>query len=106
MELVLNIYNKKQVVKTYKSQTADLMYGTIEDIIGILDAVQTNDTDLIIDSITGAIRELKPFLMDIFEGLTEEELRHTKVSELVVVFVNVFKFSISQINFAGSNSKN
>lgn len=104
--LVLNIYKGKQIEKTYTSDTADLMYGTIEDIISILDAVQSNDTDKIIDAITGCLKELKPMLMDIFDGLTEEELRRTKVSELVVVFVNIFKFSLLQMDFAGNNSKN
>ena len=33
MELKLNIYNKKNIEKTYSTDTYDLMFGTVEDFI-------------------------------------------------------------------------
>ena len=36
MELKLNIYNKKEIVKTYTAETYDLMFGTVEDLIDLI----------------------------------------------------------------------
>ena len=48
---------------------------------------------------------IKPLLKDIFEGLTDEELKKTKVSEISTALVEIVKFSISQIT-KGTNGKN
>ena len=39
------------------------------------------------------------------EGLTDEELKNTKVSEISTALVEIVKFSISQIT-KGTNGKN
>ena len=31
MDLKLNIYDKKEITKTYTAETYDLMFGTVED---------------------------------------------------------------------------
>ena len=40
---------------------------------------------------------VKPLLKDIFEGLTDEELRNTKISEIVDALSNIVTYSINQI---------
>lgn len=111
MELKLNIYEKRKVIKTYTAETYDLMFGTVEDLIDILDldALKTGDDVEIIKLAGNAVIKgmdiIKPLLKDIFEGLTDEELKHTSVSEIATVLVEVVKFTISQIT-KGQTEKN
>lgn len=113
MELKLKIYKNGEVEKEYTTDTYDLMFGTIEDIVSLLDGVTleneegeaaTNfDIDKIIGMVTEGMGMLKPFLKEIFIGVTDEEIRRTKVKELVPLFMNVFKFAFGEI--AGAAGK-
>lgn len=111
MDLKLNIYEKKKIVKTYTAETYDLMFGTVEDLIDLIDLDQLkNGTDTEIIKLVGKViisgmGIIKPLLKDIFEGLTDEELKNTKVSEISTALVEIVKFSISQIT-KGTNGKN
>ena len=111
MDLKLNIYEKKKIVKTYTAETYDLMFGTVEDLIDLIDLDQLkNGTDAEIIKLVGKViingmGIIKPLLKDIFEGLTDEELKKTKVSEISTDLVEIVKFSISQIT-KGTNGKN
>lgn len=102
MELKLNIYkNSKEVEKTYIAETVDIMFGTIEDILGLIDGKSLDNTDDMLQLATGAIKELKPFLKEVFEGLTDEELRRTKLKELIPLFVDLFKYAIGELKDLG-----
>lgn len=106
----LNIYEKKRVVKTYEASTYDLMFGTMEDVA---DAVKLDDlktgTNVEIIKMVGnlvlnSMDTVRGLMLDIFEGLTEEELRHAKVNEIATVLVDVVTYTLSQMNL--SRSKN
>ena len=103
MELKLNIYKKKEVIKTYKTETYDLMFGTVEDLIDLIDLDKLDKgTDAEIIKLVGnmlmkGINIFKPLLKDIFEGLTDDELKNAKVSEIATALVEVVKFSVLQI---------
>lgn len=111
MELKLNIYNKREIVKTYRAESYDLMFGTIEDLVDIIDIDSLKSGDdveiikLVGKTVINGMDVIKPLLKDIFDGLTDDELKHTKVSEIATVLVEVMKFTISQIT-KGQNSKN
>lgn len=111
MEMKLNIYNKRNIEKTYVAETYDLMFGTVEDIIEVvdLDKLQTGSDAEIIklvgNTVIHGLDIIKPLLKDIFEGLTDEELKRTKVKEIATVLVEVMKFAIAEIS-KGANSKN
>lgn len=107
----LNIYEKKKVVKTYETDTYDLMFGTVEDVAKIvdLDKLQTGSDAEIIKlvggMVIGGMDLLKPLLKDIFDGLTDEELRRTKAKDIAVVIVEVVKYTISELEL-GNKGKN
>lgn len=111
MDLKLNIYEKRQVVHTYTAETYDLMFGTVEDLLDVIDIdnIQAdNKTELlkaIAKVLANSMNIVKPLLKDIFEGLTDEELRKTKLSEIVDVLSNIVTYSINQIT-KGNNGKN
>lgn len=105
--LKLNIYDKNKIAKTYTAEAAYLTYGTIEDIIGLIDFDKIDDKIELGKSIIRAIPMLKPMLKEIFEELTDEEMRKTRVNELVPLFVEIFKYAFSEITLVNkSTSKN
>lgn len=111
MDLKLNIYEKKQIVKTYTAETYDLMFGTVEDLLDVIDIdniQEGNKADLlkaVAKVLASSLDIVKPLLKDIFEGLTDEELRKTKLSEIVDAISNIITYSINQIT-KGNNGKN
>jgi hypothetical protein len=91
----LNICSDQTTIeKTYEVATYDLMYGTVEDLLGIIEQAQSIDD---MQALGKIILENKPrineLLLDIFssEGLTEQELRRTKVRELIPLFTEIFR---------------
>ncbi|WP_298535808.1 hypothetical protein [uncultured Methanobrevibacter sp.] len=95
--MTLNIYSdQKTIKKTYEIDSYDIMYGTIQDILDVLDnglESLNNDTELLklIVANRGKIEDL---ILDIFasEGLTKEELRYIKLKELIPMFVELFGY--------------
>ena len=105
--LKLNIYDKNKIVKTYTAEAAYLTYGTIEDIIGLIDFDKIDNTAELGKSIVRAIPILKPMLKEIFEGRTDEDMRKTRVNELIPLFIEIFKYAFSEIALVNSGtSKN
>lgn len=105
MELKLNIYkSQREVEKTYNAQDYEVFFGTVEDLLDCLDLealTGKGDADSIIAAASRLIRccrtTINPLLMDIFPGLTEDELRRTKTSEVLEVIVGLTGFSLDQI---------
>lgn len=107
----LNIYEKKQIVKTYEADTYDLMFGVLEDVA---DAIKIDDlktgTDAEIIRMAGnlvlhSMGTVRDLFKDIFDGITDEELKHCKVQEMAVVLVDVVKYTLAQLG-KGIGSKN
>lgn len=104
----LNIYTKKdgkQVIeKTYKADTYDLMFGTVEDVAEAIHIDELNgevtDQALLMLVMKFAMRSkdtVKDLMKDIFNGLTDDELKNTKVAEMARVLVEVIQYTIGQI---------
>lgn len=94
MELSLVIYDGKKVEKVYKTDTYDLQLGTLEDILQLIDATTKNNTYEILSAVSNSLKQLKPMLKDIFEGLTDDELRRTKVKDVMNIFSKVFNYAM------------
>jgi len=90
----LNVYkNQKEIEKTYEVDEYDIMYGTVEDVFDVLDGIEDMKTDgEILKLIQANRKKLNGLLLDIFDGLTEEELRKIKIKELVPLFLDLFKY--------------
>lgn len=108
MQFVLNIYNPqtKLIAKQYTAETVDIMFGTIEDIIDIID-IEKLDSDMEWAKVIAvAMKKLKPLLKEVFTGVTDEELKNTKIKELVPLFISIFKYMMTEIKGLGNDSKN
>lgn len=109
----LNIYEKRKIVKTYEVDAYEIMFGTVEDLIDAakLDKIENGtDAELVIAAtnlVTTSMGTVKELLKDIFDGLTDDEIKHTRVSDIVNVIVEVIMYAIGQISvFGGSKGKN
>lgn len=93
----LNVYkNQKEIEKTYEVDEYDIMYGTIQDILSVLDegVPDLNDEEGLIKLIAANRGKLEDLLLDIFstEGMQREELRRIKLKELIPLFIDLFKY--------------
>ena len=107
----LNIYGrkdgKKQIVKTYEAQTYNLMFGTVEELIkevdldsfageeGITNAKVLEAVSRMMVNSMGTIKDL---LMDMFEGITEDEIRNTTIIEIAGVLVDTVIYTVTELN--------
>lgn len=107
----LHIYKKKEIVKTYEADTYDLMFGVLEDVAAAvkLDEMKTGTDAEIIKIVSNLVLHsmgtVKDLLKDIFPGITDEELKNTKVSEIAEVIIDVVRYTIAEL-MKGFGSKN
>lgn len=111
MRIKLNVYEKGQVKKVLETESTDIMYGVVEDVLNVvepdkLDTKLSNDLELA-KMVIGVLPLVKPLVLDVFPDCTEDDLRHTKVRELAVTVVDIIKSQISDLNsLLPNNSKN
>ena len=112
MILKLKIYNKKNITKTYTAESYDIMFGTVEDLLNLIDLEKFNNSKndmefikVVTEAVVKGFDIIKPLLKDIFEGLTDDELRNTKISEIVNILVSIIKITMTQIT-SGTKTKN
>lgn len=98
--------SQTEIEKTVTAETYDLMFGTVEDILGLLDAIgDTTDADAVLKAITVNWDKLCVLLLDVFPQMTRDDLKHVKVREVVPVIVELFKFVVDGFG-GGSSAKN
>lgn len=102
----LNIWkNQTEIEKTYEVEAYDLMYGTVEDILDILDGVSDDmSNDSLIALLGKSMPKVNGLILDIFPEATEDDLKKVKVKELVPVFLEVFGYV--RETFSESQGKN
>ena len=96
-DLKLNIYNGKTIEKTYIADEIDIMFGTVEDLLDVIDFDNLNDEKEVVKVVIKTLNNLKPFLKQIFDGLTDDEIKRTKVKELVPLFVDIVKYTMDEL---------
>ena len=102
----LNIYDKKEIIKTYETGSYKLMFGTLEDLVDAIDFDKlTGDSEAevlrgVIDFINNSRETAKNLLKDMFDGLTDEELRNVAVDEMAACLVDAIKYVFTQIKKA------
>ena len=103
----LNIYQGKNIVKTYECDNYDLTYGAVEDVIEIVDGNDLENKNDLINVAIDSFHLLRPLLKEVFDCLTDDELRTVKIRELIVVIVELIKASITNLKMiTGNDVKN
>lgn len=100
----LKIYKNKELEKVYTADTYDLTFGVVEDVAKAidLDSLKTgSDVEIIqmaANLVLGSMDTVKEILKDIFDGLSDEEIRRATVLDIAGVLVDVVKYTIIQLN--------
>lgn len=100
----LNIYEKRKIVKTYEADAYDLPFGVIEDVADVikLDELKTGSDVEMIKLAGGVILRckdtVKDLMKDIFEGITDEDLRRASTTEMAEVLVEIVKYTFAQLS--------
>lgn len=90
----LKIYkkdSKKEIEKTYSVEGYELMLGTVEDFMNVIDIEKLGDNIEAAKMLLKCYKQLMPLLKDIFPEVTDEELKRVKVNELVETFMQLGK---------------
>lgn len=118
MKMELNIYKYGKVVKTYEAENYELTTGTCADLINVaeesnlVEIIMSGDKDVVNLGVQGlqalykAFPKITPLLMEIFEGLTEEEVRNTKIVEVGQLVVDIFTYAINNLFTISKAKKN
>lgn len=104
MNITLKIYNGKEVEKTYSADTIDFSFGVVEDILDALDLENMNGKTEIATMIIKCSKQLKPFLKDIFPGVTDDEIRNTRIQNLIEVFRGLYQYATQELGAATAGS--
>ena len=100
----LNVWKDATTIeKTYETEQVDIFWGTLEDVIEKIDAEKLSNDDKagrLLDLGKAAISlvpSVRPMMKDIFPGITEDELKRCKVTEMARVIVDVVKYAYTGI---------
>lgn len=110
--LQLKIYkpHSDEVEKVYETEKANVMYGTLQDIAGIvndnLDINEPNSMAAIGKVVLAAIPVINTLLPEIFEGLTKEEIRRVRTTELIELIIDISLYTAGEITSIGENEGN
>lgn len=110
----LDIYEDHKIVKTYETKDYNLKFGTLEDVLNAIDIDKLkNATEADILATVGELclnsfPLVKELILDVFEELTEEEMRGALVEDIAGVLVDIVIYTITKINrsFGWVRSKN
>lgn len=109
--MILNIYNKNTIIKTYEAENYDIKFGVVEDVIELFDMDELQKGDdielirLVGKTIPKSLGSIKNLMKDIFDGLTDEELRNVKIKEMAQIIVTIIKYALNQISDGISKKK-
>jgi len=81
--------NKKEIEKTYTAEGYDLPFGIINNVLETLDFEKMDEMSLGL-AIIKNLKEIKPLMLDIFEGLTEDELDRVSTKKLIPIIFKIF----------------
>lgn len=99
MNLVLKIYDDsgKNVLKSYESETYDLMFGTVMKLMELLKVEDMDDQLEMLKTIYGAWEEIKTVLAGVFPEATDDDWKHVRVKELLPMILEIAKFSVTEM---------
>lgn len=92
--------------KTYTTESIDISFGTMEDIINVLDFDNLSDTKQIGVAVLKASKQIKPFLKELFPEVTDEELRTVKTSNIIGIFKRIYKYATDELGNLNEKTKN
>lgn len=108
MNFILKIYDDKgkNIVKSCKSTTYDLMFGTVMKLMELLKIEDMNNQLEMLKTIYEAWDEIKVVLSAVFPEATDEDWTHVKVKELMPIILDIAKYSVTEMFVIPTDPKN
>lgn len=102
----LNIYkNQNEIEKTFEVAEYDLMYGTVEDILNVLDGIDEKSDNMdVLKAVQKNRTKLNDLILDVFPDMKTEDLRKIKIKELVNFFIDLFAYVTKSFGDDGKNA--
>lgn len=103
----LNIYeteDKNKIEKTYKAESYDLMLGTVEEFMQVIDIDKVGDNMEVAKMVVKCYGKIKPLLKDVFPGVTDEELNNVKIKELIPVIIDICTSIVESLDLVKSGN--
>ena len=101
MKLILKTKNK-----TFETETLTVTFGTIEDIIDVLNLDNLTYKKAIGIAVIKCFKQVKPLLKEIFDGLTDEDIRNTEIHDIAKVFTDIYVYITQELGKVGEATKN
>lgn len=96
MNLTLNVYDGKEIVKTVKSTTYDLELGTVIKLMKLLKIEDAENEFEILKTITSVFDEIIEVLSNVFPDMENDDWNHVKLKEIVPIIIGIAKFSVTE----------
>lgn len=96
--------DKKKVDKIYTAEGYDLMLGTVEDFMDIIDIDKLGNNIELAKMVLKGYGQLKPLIMGIFPELTDEEYRRIKVNDLISTVSQIGKSVLDNLDILKSGN--
>lgn len=107
MELTVNVYGEdnKSIVKSYVCQDFKLKTGVCEDLLQAIDIEKLIENGLdeaelgqtVLKLVGTSYWKLRPFILQTFHGMTEEEFANTHIDEVGRCIVQMVVYTITSI---------
>jgi hypothetical protein len=100
-EIKLNIYkegDKNKVEKVHTVDGYDLILGTVEDFMSVIDIDKLDDNMAVAKMVCKSMTKIKPLMKDIFPELTDDEFKRIKVNDLVRTILQVGTSIVENLN--------
>jgi hypothetical protein len=96
-KLFLPIYENGQIAKIYECEEYDMMFGTLEDMLAIAESANSEQ------AVAKQMNIVRPLVREIFPGISDQELRKTKVKDVFSIIQKAMIFATSQIEGTEKN---
>lgn len=108
MKLILNIYDKtgKNVERQVVGETYEIMFGTIQEIMSLLEITEDTDQWTLLKKVSGLYNELTNVLDGVFPGVSADEWKRVKLKELISLLLEIFKTTFTELLTIPSDQKN
>lgn len=108
----ITIYEHKKPVKTYEADVSDLPFGVLEDLSEALNfekllvGSEQDRATAVMDMLRNSKKAAYELLREIFPEITDDEIRHTKISDIAEVLMDAMTFSANELLTGIRRSKN
>ena len=107
MKLFINVYDKNGTIKKQcEAQTIDIRFGTLRNLMKLVNIDEVNDTVGLMKTIDGAWNEIVEVLGEIFPEMEYEDWENVKLKDLIPTVIDVMKFAMMEIMGIPGTGKN